>query len=795
MKKKSLSVLAMSLVTASALLGGCKKKDGPKEGAKLESLSMSGLASGYMPGSSIPWDSLRVTADFDDNSSFTFSKFEFDVEAAVSSETQLLVFTEGLHAKEVLTEADNGEYKISGALPGSPETKLELGKIIVGEITADSYDLVSFANPSVVTAYNEAVATSAEEGQTSENGLKDAEQPFTVGTMNVFKFVPQVAFVSKTNPDDIQTGNHYRKTVVVKEIEGNTEKAALASDYQVVDEGFKFADSADGKTFKVKVSPTAFPKTISQRDASVEFTFKVQKGLNIYSAKELGALNLTHYTRADFDQVGTSNIVEHIGNTQKNSADNVYATIEGGQVSYDYMSYVEVWTKFLKDKGTFTDEELVAYQDVPAVFLQSPEISITPADIPSEYFIKEGEIPGEHGNELTGCLRDSARIYVPIVRDHSVEINGNYFSLRTDSIPLCKCNTYDAPNGQAFKPYTSDYTGMLFAGHATLIEFCGLCQDNNNQYVTNQVDTANGKIGIIRNLNSTGNTAKPSGAASDIDKKNNITGLMFTMTKYVGCLFENLNIKQYMIALSCEQMVGQGNIYAGGSVEQHNYAFINKCKVYDCSNCGIFNYENGGIRVEKSELKRFGGSAIINAGNDTQAGLRGSNTFVDTETVLENEIVGNEIYFSALTATTKVNEIKALNQLFEYYAAPMVKDNKMNLLAMQMDGDDYIFAENGAYWGSMYIGTNGYSVALLANANQAKIGSGKAIMFTESDEQFEYDMLNKPPYFERDGAPMLHVGMGGSAVISGRTLNMIMPIPNGSSFTLLGLTLKLYDAQ
>jgi len=781
MNRKHLSVLALAGFASVALLGGCfLKKD---KDAKLVNLSISGVPTSYMPGATIEWDKFTVTATYDNKKTETFNKIEFDVDAAAKSETQLVVFTSGLHAKGVLTEEDKGEYTISGALPSDMSKKYEIGKMFVGEITSELYDLMQFAVPEVISAYKTGVEKAASTGKTGEDGLMDATQPFTVGTMNTFKIAPQVMFISKTDDEDIQTGNNFRKDITVKQVVNGSEQDAAAADFTVVEEGIKFADSAAGKSFKVTVKPADFPKTLSQKEAVCDFTIKVEKGFNVYNAKQLGVLNLTHYTRADFDKENISDIVEHIGNERRNSADPVFATIEGSQVSYHTISYTEVWTKFLKDTGTFTDAELVAYQDVPAIFFQSSNIELTSADIPSEYFIYPGELATD---ELVGCLRDGARIYVPIVHEHSVEINGNYCNLKV-SLPLCKNNTEGAGSNQAFTPYVDGYTGLVFAGHATLIEFCGICQDGKRYYRTNQVDVENGNRAIVRNLNSTGNAGKPSGSAvDDLDKKNTITALIFAQTKYVGCLFENNNIKEYQIAFATEQMVGQGNPDLETPIPQKDYAFIKQCKVYDCSNCGIFNYENGGVSVEKSILKRFGGSAIINAGNTDF--FYGANTKVDSETVMENSIAGNEIYFSALKADSYVTQIKGLEAIFQVRAAHrLVKNGKFNLMAMTMDGNDYVFSDNGPYYGSFAIGDNGYDVGeICANpSNLSKFGAGKIIMFTEVEEQFEFDMINQPAYFERDGVAL-------DPVVEGRKLHMLVPVQNGGGFTILSLTFNLY---
>ena len=680
--KKSLTLAIATTLAATTMLVGCNKKSE----ATIASMKLNGIVTAYMTEDTIEWDKLTVTATYSDKTTKTYSVIEFDVDTPASENTELVVYTSGLHAQT--SPLQEGEYTMEAALRSELTKKYSLGKIVVGKITNDKYDLVSFEKPTALSVYEQNRANAGNEG---ENNFKQGDEIFTVGTLNAFKFAPVAAFRNKEN-NKVVASDTYSKNVSLKVVTNAGEAEASASDYEVVAGGLQFAESAAGKQFKLTVKPTEFNKTLGGTDAAVTFEFKVEKGLNIYTAKQLGALNLTHYSSTEFTKENGKNFADHAltdaeGNiVERNAADKVFWNAATG--SYEAISYVDVWKKFLKDTGTFTDEELVKYQDVPAIFLQN-NISLAPEDIPQEYFIVEGELMNAAvGNARTGAFRDEAVIYAPIIDGQNVTINGNYLSLNTAAIPLCYSTS--AVSGLDFYVFPKDYDGQVPPGHASLFKFCGLDQ-NNSEYFGAQIDTANGFHGIIKNISSIGNTSVVN--VEQNDKIMEVTGLIFGKNYYCGGEYTNNLIKQYMIGVFPDCMVGQP--YA--EFEQRNSTFVTYSKIYDCSNSGIFNYCNGGALIEHCEFNRFGGAPVINTG-DLEEQYQGFTTFGE-DVEFNNYITGDEVYFTAVGAASQFSVIKALNGLFNLIGNSFIFDGKMNLVSLCMDGNSYVASPNRQYYG------------------------------------------------------------------------------------------------
>ena len=712
---KGFIVGMVSLLGVTAL-AGCKKD---KE-IKLTKVSVAGVSRTYAEGAAINWDALRVTATYSDDSTATFTKFEYDVTSVVSSETQAVIYTSGLHEQ---TSAVKGVYAISVALPSDLSTKHSAGNISVLTVDAENYALVECSDPVLKTGFaaNTKGAGTAieperddkEVGKANENKFIGSNPQYVVGTLNPFIYEPEVSFESKNDPTaDLVSGDDtfYKKDYVVKVKSGNEYVKAASADYTVVGGHVKFNDSAIGKTFSLTVSLTDFP-VVEGTTKKAESTFEgftVQKGLNIYNAKQLGILNVTKLTTQQLSQAKYN---EHHGDTD---------TMFWNGTDYYKPVLNEVWSSFLVSGGIFTAEELQAYADTPAIFLQR-KLEVKPTDIPQGYFITANE----PASAVKGCLRDSIPVYAPIVGDHDVEINGNFWTLDSTALPLCKNERSN--NGPV--PYIEGQEDVIIMpGHTPLFKFCGIESESDDVFYTNQVVNSQGK-GIIRNINTIGNTGVDL-VSQDFEKMLSLTGLIFAKNDYCGALYENCIIKQYQIGVFPNSMPGQ----AVGGHEQVDRTFVNEVRVYDCANSGLFNYFNGGTLVSKSVFNRFGASPVMNAGSDREN--RASNTKFTSDCIFNNEITGEEIYFSALGATGAVGQIKGFNELFKAIGNQFVyqitdkngkKVDVMNLVSIGINGDDYLKADTPEYYsnvtlnagGSNQLQANTYQWGMYSNLRQA----------------------------------------------------------------------------
>lgn len=888
MKIKHVSLAFVALTLAGAGLVGCSTPNEPSADATVVSVKVDGVKTSYRVGETIEWDKISATLTYSDKAVVTYnsSVVEFDVAEAASENTKFILRTDGLYEKtkngQPFKEADKtttNPYVVKLALAKAPTVEYTVANVYVGKITNDRFAVISYSLQTNLEKYQDKRAEvqvhySGDDAKKAESQFKSDKDIFTVGTLNEFHFDPDITFIDKSkltsaeidnlilHPeliDDYAITGHdmaIDKNWVLKEINEETgvETPALATDYHITseDNAIQFENSAVGKHFKVGVSLEDFENDLFEAEIDpVEFEFKVEKGLNIYSAKELGALNLTHFTKTDFDTAGKT-FDSHLGNTNDNDVDQVFARKTNDNWEYYKLDYVDTWTKFLnvENGGPFTSEQLVKYQDVPAVFFMD-SFDLKKQDIPAEYFVYEGEPGAEAAN--VGCLRDGAEIYVPLVWgepgdngvNHNVEINGNYFTFNVSEteIPLCR----NIRDDSKLNFYTEE-DAVVEPGHAALIKFCGVNPGDagRNKYFDDQIDTAYGAKGVIRNLNSVGNTGEALSGSRFV-----LTGLIFAKNHYCGCDYENNIVKQYQIAYFADHMVGAGN----GTVKQFDSTFIKDSKAYDIMNCGIFNYRNGGLAVSGSSFDRFGGAPLINAGRADRAN-QSANTSFTPDCEFNNEITGNEVYFKAVNAVDKVATIKKLDGLFAHYAKlddsfnPIVsfmKNNKMNLVSLNMDGDGYLASGNGCFHASVTINKG---AANEVNASMEPMYDGdnnikefmdnalkQAIAFsTDKDSKLFYTTVDTSdtehyerfntktgdwpskelkalPNFEYVVAQIMesagldedtarayalaHRGEGTIQwhEIEGDYLNMYMPVPSSESpynFTTLGLVFRLY---
>lgn len=720
--RKEFTIGLVSLLGVTSLLG-CKKKDTEVSVSKVE---ISGISTTYDEGAAIDWSGLKATATYSDGTTESLTKFEFDVEALAKTDTQAVVYTSGLYAQ---AEATKGTYEVSVALANKLDKKYSVGTIRVGKPTVDdNYALVSFAEPTIKTDYVKNIADAGtdiepernnkEVAKANENKFVSSDTKYVVGTMNPFVYDPEVMFLNLLDPeaepvsgDDVD----YEKVFEVKTLVGTEYVAASTSDYEIVRGAVQFKESAIGKTFSLKMKIKGFD-TVYQTTTKAESTFEgftVQKGLNIYDEKELGILNISGKTE---EQLNAESYVLH-----HNDSDNV--CFDG----HDYYrpKYQTIWRNFLLEKHVYSEAQLTAYAGAPAFFLHKA-MELTPSDIPSEYFISSAEFNGAH----TGDLRDGLTFYTPVIGATDVEINGNFFSFDTTGIPLCKnISTDKGPH-----PWAS--TENIQVGHSTVIRFCGKETGN---YGPDHIKTSEGQ-GIVRNVNTIGNAGADM-SAGDFDKMLTLTGLIFANNDFCGATYDNVIVKQYIIAIFGNHMVGQAWIDDDTAFHsQYDSTFIQNCRIYDCANTGIFNYCNGGIKVSKSVLNRFGGSAMMNAGSSESD--YAANTKVDADVIFNNEITGEEIYFTALGMNDKVGIIKGLNDYLSDvtdHFLYQVKDKSgkdidvMNLVSMSLNCDGYGEAETDQF----------YCTTILNNGEENVLNSHVADLNVRSNQWGYYHDLRQ----------------------------------------------------
>lgn len=748
--KRKIALCAATLALAGGVLAGCKKNKDDE--VKLSSVTFSGISNTYKTDETIAWENMVVTFKYSDDSaiSFTSDKMEFDVDAPVKSETELLVKTEGLH--DSTAPHEEGRYYISVALKEDFTKFYDAGSIAVGIITKDKYSLLDYALPANIGQFN---TTGSLAGKEAEGSFKKFNDDFIVGTVNPWKFEPKASFCEKADITKIDDFTNYEKDERLYVVNGTQETEVSAADYERIVLGggeYQFASQDAGKKFKIVVSPKEFSKNrFGDAVAPATFTFNVMEGYNIYNAKQLGVLNLTNLKSEDFH--GDHAYEEHYRKAtaslgeDDNGQSGVFIVNPGEANPYGHIDHPRVWENFLLTNGVLTESTVAAARDVKGIFLQN-DIDIKTTDIPSEYFINAYDpVNSMLQGYNTGALRDDVAVYAPTTMNE-LTISGNYFKLDSSAIPLCK-NTTDGSTcdaiakGLPIVSFTPDWSYQIAPGHATLFKICGV--DINKETKESQTYKNTVKPAVFKNMLTTGNTGDDIGdATDDLNKKMKVTGLIFAKATCAPVTFDNVIAQEYMIGLFADNGLGQ----KVGDHKQVSHVFVKDCKVFDCSNSGLFNYEDGGLEVSGTTMKRFGGACIINAGCSGNDGyLDSPNSIFHDDCVFENYITGGEVYFAAVGASSYIAQIQGFNAWFVQKGAESKKnlvgpegdpqEGKMNLIALQMDGDGYVSATNGIYSGAIVLnsGTD-KQLKVELGSNQQSLDPMTAWASTEKDAGF-----------------------------------------------------------
>ena len=683
---KKISITLASLALVGGVLAGCNKGKGG-EAKTVSGVQLKGMFTAYAPDETIDWSKVSLVITYSDKTTTTISAadIEFDVETPVNANTKAVISTDGLHGAELPTEKD---YNMSVKLVGETQS-YNAGAISVDSITPDKYDLQSFFAPSFIDVYNKTMENAGETEGTAEQletYFKKGDEIFTVGNMNVFKFIPEVTFMKKggsITSGGLKMTNSYKKTVTVEEhTDGYI--AASNSDYEVVREGIKFAESAVGKTFRITVKPEQFTVT-----KPAQFEFKVEKGLNIYSAKELGALNLNSLKAED--NVGdvyyevTYGFKAGVG-VAENGNDPIFPNAANS--GYERKDTFKMWRDFLKNSGTYSESEMISYTDAPAYFFMN-NLTVKPEDLPGEFFIKDGEL-ANIGNKVTGSLRDGIHLY-HVLPNIAKVINGNYFNVDTSNIPLCmsECKS----SGLDIIESTD---ATVNPGHAIAFYVPGQKHRDNDSYMTSSTYESGTKQVVFKNINTIGNTGNDLGHTKiegdeNFAKMAKLTGLVAFKSGMAPVQVNNCIIKQYMIGDMANFNLAT---YNGEPAAQ-----LNDSRIYDCANAGAFNYECQNFSVKNSELKRFGGSAIFNACHATKA-YYGAYTYVDSASKVENYVTGDEVYFTAVGASGQIAEIKAFNEIMagNKFIHNIKGAEYMNVVSLTME-EGYMGSKDHTYFG------------------------------------------------------------------------------------------------
>ena len=480
----------------------------------------------------------------------------------------------------------------------------------------------------------------------ANRGVKDNKQDefyvrdnmYKVGSDNNINLTPQFKVIDiKTSAPVEQSRWAYDYTINVKKYVESAWVDATEDDYSIVNARnclLKFTDAAVGSQFKVSVVPgnesTFIEDEDDRNDATAIYEFEVVKGFNVYRPEELSY----------FDSTNASWYAEpheyvHAGETSGEDAGGMPRTI------IDY-------PKFKREHNL---NENASYNNI--VFHSN--FSITPNDVPSEFFYSENEctfMEAADREASLGTMKDYMYLYMHLTGDET-NVEGNYFKLSFENIPL------------SHRPY-----GRMWTEDNKMNSHCAA-------FRTLTGDTK------FENLNIVGNAHN----AHDSAGEKYAGGLMFIKGYGLTKSLQLNNVLSHAFFMTA--MTEAGSEDGMGETDPIRID-VNYMKCFDHYNSFFYNW-GGVMNISNSFFEGSGGPVIIqdHTAVDTDVptpvfdeyldpapeypigdfhiiGNAPDTTFNDCE--FNNNVIGTEGWFQSFGATAEAATIKSLSDVISGFS-------------------------------------------------------------------------------------------------------------------------------
>ncbi len=428
-----------------------------------------------------------------------------------------------------------------------------------------------------------------------ETEFYDRDNAYQVGDGGLFNFKPSVSFIKRLSPVLFLPANpetwNYVVTLYVKN-GGNfvkVEDADLESYVEEIDNvncTIDFKEGAVGQTFKIEVYPEGLTADQLQDIATYTVTieFEVISAYNVYNALELAYI-------------------------QKRVSG------YGDAKTYLNDSLITAWDNFFTEKGL--DKNLMG----SSVVLHG-DISVTPSDIPSEYFYQEEDVSSTDGDYgiVIGSLLDYETIYYRYLENNEQFLfEGNYFTVKADQIPC------------------------VVRPHNKVVALDATKTSHSQLFMFQKAAETTGEFVKMQNVNFVGNAPK-------VENLQKSGGLI--MNKSVAdCEFYNNLSNGWFVNYFPE-------------LNQGTYT-VNKCKAYDSFSSLLYVWGSKNVVIKDSEIIGAGGPAmIVDHVNPTNGASSYPSNVTVTDSEIHSYVTGQEGWFVINGGATIVGQIKAMNAAF-----------------------------------------------------------------------------------------------------------------------------------
>ena len=326
---------------------------------------------------------------------------------------------------------------------------------------------------------------------------------------------------------------------------------------------------------------------------------------------------------------------------------NVYTAVDLSRVDN---SGIE-WEEYKAEHGVDNTE-------ISAVVFQN-SLALVASDLPSGFFhTSDSQTLGKEG-----WMRDQHDLYRrTFPSGGSFTVYGNSFTLDVSGLPTVPAGD-DTAGG-----YGMDYSNV------SLFKFEG----NNADKTYSGTASA-----VVRDLSIIGNACMVTEDAEALEK--GLGGVIAIKPASVNMTLDNVIVKMTYVAFFSE--------YASN-------VSIQNCRAFDSLQNALFVFGGSTINVQNCIFKYCGGPTVISMFSfpeqpDPQS--RAPEVFFDSETIIENPIVGDEVWFVNLglsSAVTQLKEVsgalvegcKAINEAFEMLG----KDQRVSVKSLTHKNEENV---------------------------------------------------------------------------------------------------------
>lgn len=604
----------------------------------------------YEVGELIDLSSLKMYALYSDDSKDDVEIGEVRVYLGDEDVTDdLSKITESAGKKTVVIKYENEHGSVSRKLP-TITVKGKVQDTPIEPIEPVRVEISEFNKPQFLAEYQSALANATNDAA-AENFesvfFKNDADYYVVGDDNAFVFVPKATSIN-FEEDTEELLEHFTASTTIKMLVDGEYKTlerkstAEKNEYEyyggetlyVTEKADKneylFTSVAQDKVFKLSVLPDSEVYAYSEDSIDpIEIEVKVTDGFNVYAANQLCILD--NSDRTVWKSIKGSLSLLNV---------NPNAVILHGNMLITEAEIPESM------KYTLPEDYKIYYKNMANEKVGTPE----------EFGLGRTFLYDLDGNTIYSLYQHT------IAGGASFAIHGNYFELDASKLPLVASFKAEGVDGATW--YDTDFSNVR------LLEVSG---DDATQGEQDEQFA-------FYNLAMKGNAK-----ADQLVVTSSTTGYQSESLVYGGGTIlvnvENLN--------AVLDNVRTYTFFISFFASENSVIEYNRTKCYDSFQNAVYSWSKTDISVKNSYFKRAGGPLIILNHNETNKAnpeKRIPTMTVDENSVLEAYLTGSEVWFSVVKATSVVEQIKSSDTLFQNFGKTILKDGKLNVVALLMNG-------------------------------------------------------------------------------------------------------------